>query len=60
MEIKHVPLNGKDITNIVKHKVKTQGLSFDNAIAKAACAPIDAIELHSNIPLHKNIYFDTE
>ncbi len=59
-EVSMIAINGKDITNIVKHKVKTQGLSFDNAIAKAACAPIDAIELHSNIPLHKNIYFDTE
>ena len=57
-EISMIAIDGKDITNLVKYKVEIQGLSLNDAIAKVACAPKDVIELHSNIPLQKDIEFE--
>lgn len=52
-----ITVNGKDITELVKKHYLYRGISIQEAIAIATNAPIDAVTLHPNIPLLKNITF---
>lgn len=53
-----VSVNGEDITERVRWRFNRSGRSLNEAIALVTKAPIDAVELHSNIPLHNHIAFE--
>lgn len=54
----NVSVNGKDITDKVNNRIGYSGMSLKEAIAIVTNAPIDAVFMHTNLPLNGRIAFE--
>ena len=56
--ISSITVDGKNITELERHKFSQSGSDFVTAVAKVTKAPKDALALHPNIPLQGNVAFE--
>lgn len=56
--ISTISVDGKDITDVVKNKYVWYGVNFIKTLAEVTKAPVDAIDIHSNIPIERHIQFE--
>ena len=56
--VTQVSVNGKDITDEVKQRIGFSGIGIQEAVAIVAKAPVNAISIHSNMPLQRHIAFE--
>lgn len=56
--ISSITVDGKNITELVRHKISQSGSDFVTTVAKVTKAPKDALALHPNIPLQGNVAFE--
>lgn len=58
--ISSISVNGADITEAVRRKYVWYGVNFIDVLAEITKAPLNAIDIHSNVPLEHRITFEKE